>query len=115
MASRSRKGPYDGQAVRSVRPSPRGETIGAALGWFYWIYVGVKLGSFAMVIFALLGPLAFIASILGLWSFIFGVPLWLVHLVRYFTAAASGSVGQRNQNENDSGVGSGSRRMAEST
>jgi len=56
--------------------------IGMGLGWLYWIYVGVKLGSFAMVIFAILGPVGFIAAVLGLWSFIFGVPLWLVHLVQ---------------------------------
>jgi hypothetical protein len=55
--------------------------IGMGLGWFYWIYVGVKLGSFGMVIVAVLGPGGFIASFLGLWSFIFGPPLWLVHWV----------------------------------
>jgi hypothetical protein len=55
--------------------------IGSAFGWLYWIYIGVKLGSFAMVIFAILGPLGIVASILGLWSFFFGIPLWLLHLV----------------------------------
>jgi hypothetical protein len=55
--------------------------IGMGLGWLYWIYMGVKLGSFMMVILAILGPLGFIASVLGLWSFIFGIPLWLLQLV----------------------------------
>lgn len=56
--------------------------VGLGLGWLYWIYIGVKLGSFAMVIFAILGPFGLVASILGAWSFLFGIPLWLLHLVR---------------------------------
>ena len=56
--------------------------IGMGVGWLYWIYIGVKLGSFVMVIFAILGPLGFVCSILGLWSLIFGIPLWLLHLVQ---------------------------------
>ena len=54
--------------------------IGLCVGWLYWVYVGVKLGSFVMVIIALLGPVGLIVSVLGLWSFIFGAPAWIVHL-----------------------------------
>ena len=56
--------------------------IGLGLGWLYWTYIGAKLGSFGMVIFGILGPFGFIASILGAWSLMFGIPLWLLHLVR---------------------------------
>jgi hypothetical protein len=55
--------------------------LGLAAGWLYWIYVGVKLGSFMMVIFALLGPLGGIAALLGFWSLLFGWPMWLLHMV----------------------------------
>jgi hypothetical protein len=55
--------------------------LGMGFGWLYWIYIGVKLGSFGMVIFAILGPIGFVCSILGIWSFIFGIPLWLLHWV----------------------------------
>jgi hypothetical protein len=58
-----------------------GLSVGLGIGWLYWIYVGVKLGSFAMVIFGLLGPLGILASALGLWSLFFGIPLWLFYLV----------------------------------
>jgi phage-related minor tail protein len=54
--------------------------VGFGIGWLYWVYLGVKLGSFIMVIVALLGPVALIVSVIGLWSFIFGVPDWIIHL-----------------------------------
>lgn len=54
---------------------------GLAIGWLWWVFIGVKLGSFMMVIVAILGPASVICSILGLWSLIFGIPLWLLHLV----------------------------------
>jgi len=56
--------------------------VGVGLGWLYWIYIGVKLGSFGMVIFAILGPVGFVCGFFGLWSFLFGIPLWLLHTVQ---------------------------------
>ncbi|RFB78308.1 maltose ABC transporter permease [Methylovirgula sp. 4M-Z18] len=50
------------------------------VGWAYWMWMAIKLGSFAMFFVGLLGPLGVIAGILGLWSLIFGAPLWLLHL-----------------------------------
>ena len=52
------------------------------LGWAYWMWMAIKLGSFAMFFVGILGPFAVIAGVLGLWSFFFGIPLWLLHLVR---------------------------------
>lgn len=44
---------------------------------FYWIYLGVQIGSFLMVIIGLL-PIFWIFTIpLAFWSFWFGMPQWL--------------------------------------
>lgn len=51
------------------------------LGWAYWMWMAIKIGSFGMFFFGILGPLAFVAGLLGLWSFIFGIPMWLFHMV----------------------------------
>ena len=56
-------------------------TIGIFVGWAYWLFVSVKVGSFVMFIFGILGPCAIPASLLGLWSFLFGAPDWLLHFV----------------------------------
>lgn len=55
--------------------------IGGLLGWAYWMWMSFHLGSFMMFFFGILGPLAMIAAFLGLWAFLFGIPLWLLHLV----------------------------------
>jgi hypothetical protein len=47
------------------------------LGWAYWMWMAIKLGSFAMFFFGILGPFAMVAGVLGLWSFLFGLPHWL--------------------------------------
>ena len=53
-----------------------GSAIGAGfflagtLGWAYWMWMAVSVGSFGMFFFGLLGPLTVVAGILGLWSFI---------------------------------------------
>jgi hypothetical protein len=54
----------------------------ATLGWAYWMWMAINLGSFLMFLFGLMGPFALLAGILGLWSFAFGIPLWILHLVR---------------------------------
>ena len=48
------------------------------LGWAYWMWVAIQLGSFGMFIFGIAGPFALVAGILGLWSFFFGIPHWLL-------------------------------------
>jgi len=58
-----------------------GLVIGGILGWAYWMWMAIQFGSFGMFFFGILGPLGMIAAVLGLWSFVFGVPLWLLHLV----------------------------------
>lgn len=47
------------------------------LGWAYWMWLAIKLGSFGMFFFGILGPFAMVAGVLGLWSFVFGIPHWL--------------------------------------
>jgi hypothetical protein len=56
-------------------------SFGMLAGWAFWMWMAIHLGSFAMFLFGLLGPFAFVASILGLWSIFFGAPAWLIHLV----------------------------------
>jgi len=56
--------------------------LSATLGWAYWMWMAIKLGSFGMFFLGLLGPLAAVAGFLGLWSFFFGLPLWIASLVR---------------------------------
>ena len=56
-------------------------SIGIFIGWLYWVWMAIQLGSFSMFVFGLLGPFALISSILGIWSFLFGIPGWLLHLV----------------------------------
>ena len=48
------------------------------LGWAYWMWMAIKLGSFGMFFFGILGPFAMVAGVLGLWSFLFGIPHWLL-------------------------------------
>ena len=56
--------------------------LSATLGWAYWMWMAIQIGSFGMFFFGILGPLAVIAGVLGLWSFFFGLPVWLGSLVR---------------------------------
>lgn len=56
-------------------------SIGGFAGWAYWMWMAFHAGSFMMFVFAFLGPTAFVAAALGLWSLFAGMPLWLVQLV----------------------------------
>ena len=47
-------------------------------GWAYWMWMAIQIGSFAMFLFGLLGPLGIIAALFGIWSLVFGLPLWMV-------------------------------------
>ncbi|ELI1839920.1 maltose ABC transporter permease [Vibrio fluvialis] len=46
------------------------------VGWLYWLWIAIKIGGFAMFALALFPLTAPIASILGGWSFLFGLPDW---------------------------------------
>lgn len=46
------------------------------VGWLYWLWVAIKIGGFAMFALALFPLTAPIASILGGWSLLFGLPDW---------------------------------------
>jgi hypothetical protein len=50
--------------------------IAVFLGWVYWLWLAIQIGSFAMFLFGLLGPLAIPAALMGLWALIFGTPHW---------------------------------------
>jgi hypothetical protein len=49
-------------------------------GWAYWIWLAIKLDSFGMFLFGLLGPLGIVAALFGLWSLFFGLPAWIAAL-----------------------------------
>jgi hypothetical protein len=51
------------------------------LGWVYWLWLAVKVGSFAMFALGVFFPLAIVAAFLGAWSLLFGMPTWLFHMV----------------------------------
>ncbi len=55
--------------------------LGVFVGWAYWMWMAIQLGSFGMFVFGLLGPCGLLASLLGLWSFLLGAPAWLLRLV----------------------------------
>lgn len=55
-----------------------GMMLVGTLGWAYWMWMAIKLGSFGMFFFGVLGPFAMVAGALGLWSFVFGLPHWLL-------------------------------------
>ncbi len=55
--------------------------IGIVPGWAWWMWMAIQLGSFGMFLFGILGPFAFVAGLLGLWSLLFGAPYWLLNLV----------------------------------
>jgi hypothetical protein len=57
-----------------------GFVLSATLGWAYWMWMAIKLSSFGMFFFGIFGPFALIAGVLGLWSFVFGMPFWLFHV-----------------------------------
>jgi hypothetical protein len=60
-----------------------GLLVCGTLGWAYWMWMSIQLGSFMMFFFGILGPFALVAGILGAWSFFFGAPLWLLHMVAH--------------------------------
>lgn len=48
-------------------------------GWLYWLFLCFQFKSVMGAIFAFLGPFGALCGVLGLWSFLFGVPEWLFH------------------------------------
>lgn len=55
--------------------------LSTTLGWAYWMWTAIQLGSFMMFFFGILGPFALVAGALGLWSFVLGMPIWLKNMV----------------------------------
>lgn len=45
-------------------------------GWFYFLYICVVFQSYGFLIAGFFVP--FIAGPIGLWSFLFGAPQWLI-------------------------------------
>ncbi len=56
--------------------------LGGFLGWCWWMWIAIHAGSFWMFAFGLAGPCAIIAALLGLWSLLFGIPAWLLHMIQ---------------------------------
>jgi hypothetical protein len=56
--------------------------FGGFVGWAYWMWIAIQVGSFWMFVFGIFGPFALIAGLLGLWSLLFGIPVWLMHMVK---------------------------------
>ena len=50
------------------------------LGWAYWLWIAVHIGSFLMFFLGIAGPFAIVIAPLGLWSFLFGTPAWLLSM-----------------------------------
>ncbi|ANW27321.1 maltose ABC transporter permease [Vibrio coralliilyticus] len=50
------------------------------LGWLYWFWLAIKIGGFAMFVLALVPITAPVAAVLGGWSFLFGVPDWVMNV-----------------------------------
>ncbi len=55
--------------------------VGMFVGWAWWMWMAIHLGSFGMFVFGLAGPVALVAALLGAWSLLFGMPVWLLHMV----------------------------------
>lgn len=55
-----------------------GFLLSGTLGWAYWMWMAIQVKSFLMFFFGIFGPFAVVAGFLGLWSFAFGAPQWLV-------------------------------------
>jgi hypothetical protein len=55
--------------------------VGGFIGWCWWMWMAIHIGSFWMFVFGLLGITTPVAALLGLWSLLFGAPLWLLHMV----------------------------------
>lgn len=55
-------------------------SISMAIGWAYWLWIAVHLGSFFMFFLGIAGPLVLVVSPIGFYSFLFGAPHWLLSL-----------------------------------
>lgn len=49
-----------------------------AIGGIYWLWMAIQIGSFLMFVIGLFPPTGlFIATPIGAWSILFGVPDWI--------------------------------------
>ncbi len=55
-------------------------SISMAIGWAYWLWVAVHVGSFLMFFIGIAGPFAILVSPVGFYSFLFGTPAWLLSM-----------------------------------
>jgi hypothetical protein len=68
-------------AASATVPILWGLYIGTFVGWAWWMWMAIVLKSFWMFVFGIAGPTSVAAALLGLWSCLFGVPLWLLHII----------------------------------
>jgi len=75
------------ETIKAILAATFGSAFGigfflcGTLGWAYWMWMAINVGSFMMFLFGIFGPFALIAGVLGLWSFAFGMPVWLFNMV----------------------------------
>ena len=50
------------------------------VGWLYWVWTAIQLGSFGMFVMGVIPPLAIVTAPIGLYALVFGVPSWVVSL-----------------------------------
>ncbi len=55
-------------------------SISMTIGWAYWLWIAVHVGSFLMFFLGIAGPFALIVSPIGFYSFLFGAPHWLLSM-----------------------------------
>ncbi len=51
-----------------------------SLGWLYWLFYSIKIGSFGMFIFGVIPLTLPISIIVGAWGVLFGLPNWIYTL-----------------------------------
>ena len=49
------------------------------VGSIYWLWMAIQLGSFLMFFLAFIPPLFLVSGPVGAWSFLFGVPDWVLN------------------------------------
>jgi hypothetical protein len=50
------------------------------VGAIYWLWIAIQLGSFTMFFLGVAGPFAILTAPIGLWSLMFGTPMWVINL-----------------------------------
>lgn len=50
------------------------------VGWLYWVWLSIQLGSFMMFFLGMAGPFGLLVAPIGLYALLFGVPIWVLRL-----------------------------------